>query len=204
VPNWCQLIPDYETNRLHIRLSYPGSAIFFADTRCTVGSVLGFTSDLNTEREVFQTLKTVGIGLDVLWRESLTDDSGNVVALQQFSITVPALAAGYTAATLRTKINQLVGDYLYTNHSIGPATSPFNAMIASLTVEANPTAPKSFFSTLAYTNVNLVRLRGRADLGTAGSLNTSTLPRGQLRVGLPATSSIYNDVFGGWTMFSPI
>jgi hypothetical protein len=30
-----------------------------------------------------------------------------VVALQQFSITVPALAAGYTAAALRTKINQL-------------------------------------------------------------------------------------------------
>ena len=160
--------------------------------------MLGFTSDLNTEREVFQELKTVGIGLDVLWRESLTDDSGNPVALQQFSITVPALAAGYTAAALRTKINQLVGDYLYTNYSIGPATSPFNAMIASLAVEANPTAPKSFFSTLAYTNANLVRLRGRADFSPAGSLNTSTLPRGQLRAGLPATCSIYNDVFGGW------
>eukprot|EP01046_Picozoa_sp_COSAG06_P074031 COSAG06_NODE_22436_length_723_cov_1.421474_1_plen_217_part_10 len=102
------------------------------------------------------------------------------------------------AATLRTKINQLVGDYLYTNYSIGPATSPFNAMISSLTVEANPTAPKSFFSMLAYTNANLVRLRGRADFSPAGSLNTSTLPRGQLRAGLPATCSIYNDVFGGW------
>ena len=199
VPNWCQLIPDFETNRLHLRLIYPGSAIFFSDARCTLGSVLGFTSDVNTEREVFQELKTVGIGLDVLWRESLTDDSGNPVALQQFSITVPALAVGYTAAALRTKINQLVGDYLYTNHSIGPATSPFNAMIASLTVEANPTAPKSFFSTLAYTNANLVRLRGRADFSSAGSLNTSTLPRGQLRAGLPATSSIYNNVFGGWS-----
>ena len=28
---------------------------------------------------------------------------------------------------------------------------------------------------------------------------TSTLPRGQLRAGLPATSSIYNNVFGGWS-----
>ena len=46
VPNWCTLIPDFETNRLHIRLNYVGSAIFFADARCTVGSVLGFTSDL--------------------------------------------------------------------------------------------------------------------------------------------------------------
>ena len=59
------MIPDFETNRLHIRLNYVGSAIFFSDARCTVGSVLGFTSDLNTEREVFQELKTVGIGLDV-------------------------------------------------------------------------------------------------------------------------------------------
>ena len=33
VPNWCTLIPDYETNRLHIRLNYIGSAIFFGDAK---------------------------------------------------------------------------------------------------------------------------------------------------------------------------
>ena len=47
VPNWCTLIPDYETNRLHIRLNYIGSAIFFGDARCTLGKVLGFTQDVN-------------------------------------------------------------------------------------------------------------------------------------------------------------
>ena len=66
IPNWCTLIPDYETNRLHIRLNYPGSAIFFSDPLCTLGSVLGFTSDLNTTSETLKMLETESIGLDIL------------------------------------------------------------------------------------------------------------------------------------------
>ena len=79
IPNWCTLIPDYETNRLHIRLNYPGSAIFFSDPLCTLGSVLGFTSDMNTTSETFKVLETESIGLDILWRYGLTDDSGNAL-----------------------------------------------------------------------------------------------------------------------------
>ena len=31
------------------------------------------------------------LGLDILWRSGLTDDSGNALSFSQFSITIPAL-----------------------------------------------------------------------------------------------------------------
>ena len=189
VPNWCTLIPDYETNRLHIRLNYVGSAIFFANDRCTLGKVLGFTQDVNTVNETLKLLEDNSVSLDVMWAEIQGDQ------YEQFPITIPALATGYTAATLVTKINQLVEDYLYQVEGIGPAQSPFNAMISSLTVTANPNAPGRFFSKITYTNASQLRLRGKAD----SSLSTSYLPRGQLRAGLKPTSSIENPLFGGVT-----
>ena len=189
VPNWCTLIPDYETNRLHIRLNYIGSAIFFGDARCTLGKVLGFTQDVNTVNETLKLLEDNSVSLDVLWAAQQGD------ALAQFAITIPALATGYTTASLIVKINQLVEDHLYQVEGIGPAQSPFNAMISSLTVTANPNAPGRFFSKIAYTNASLLRLRGQAN----SSLDTSSLPRGQLRAGLKPTSSIDNPEFGGVT-----
>ena len=46
IPNWCSLIPDYETNRLKMRLNYRHSAVYFSDERTTMGSMLGFSADI--------------------------------------------------------------------------------------------------------------------------------------------------------------
>ena len=191
VPNWCTLIPDYETNRLHIRLNYPGSAIFFSDPLCTLGSVLGFTSDLNTTSETLKMLETESIGLDILWRTGLTDDKGDALDYSQFSITIPALASGYTAASLVTKINELVHDHLYMNEGIFQ-TSPWDAMIASLEVTASGISAGEFHVKLTYTNANLVRIRGSME---TSEVDTSGLSRGQLRAGLSATSAMVNPEF---------
>eukprot|EP01044_Picomonas_judraskeda_P021257 COSAG03_NODE_4956_length_1379_cov_3.973438_2_plen_252_part_00 len=86
VPNWLSFIPDYATNRLHIKLNYEHSAILFSDVGCTMASTLGFTSDVVTTAERFLALETTAISVDIMWRLSAVDGGGKAVAYQQFSV----------------------------------------------------------------------------------------------------------------------
>ena len=181
VPNWLSFVPDYATNRLHIRLNYEHSSVLFSDSGCTMASTLGFSSDILTTAEIFMALSTTAISLDIMWRLGATDDSGNALAYQQFSVTLPAQPTrGYTATQIKNDLNTLVGDYLYTNHSIGPTQAPFNAMISSLIVKPGPDA-HTYKVKMTYTDQTKVMVRGDMHDTTT---DTTSLPRGQLRAGL--------------------
>eukprot|EP01050_Picozoa_sp_SAG11_P015584 SAG11_NODE_2036_length_3895_cov_6.213646_3_plen_370_part_00 len=193
--NWLSFIPDYATNRLHIKLNYEHSAILFSDAGCTMASTLGFTSDVVTTAERFLALATTAISVDIMWRLGATDDSGNPLAYKQFSVTLPAQPVrGYTAAQIKDDLNTLVEDYLYINHSVGPALSPFNAMVASLDVNPGP-SPGTYLVKMQYTDATKVMVRGDMHDETT---DTSSLPRGQLRAGLPNPSYVQMGSSTNW------
>jgi hypothetical protein len=175
VANWLSFVPDFATNRLHIRLNYEHSSILFSDSGCTMASTLGFSSDILTTAEEYIQLATTPISVDIMWRLKITD------AFQQFSVTLPANPTrGYTTAQIKDDLNTLVGDYLYTNHSVGPTLSPFNVMIASLIVRPGD-EPNTYKVKMTYTDQTLVMVRGSMYDTTT---DTTSLPRGQLRAGL--------------------
>ena len=165
-----------------------------------MASSLGFSTDILTTAEEYIALATTPISVDIMWRVSATDDSGNAVAFQQFSVTLPAKPTrGDTAAQIKDDLNTLVGDYLYTNHSVGPTLSPFNVMIASLNVKPGPEA-HTYKVKMTYTDQTKVMVRGDMYDRTT---DTTSLPRGQLRAGL-ANPSFAGGIMAGAAAFQRI
>jgi len=168
-----------------VHLNYNHSAILFGNTNSTLGSVLGFDYDIKTTDVVFDALTSTSVNLDILYRESESDEGGGEDEWGQVSITIPTIATPTTALLIST-INTLVADELAEEGSQYDGVSPYNAMIHSINVKP---VNGNISVKLTYTNGNLVRIKGHTTLDDTGA-DVSALDPGQLRSGLPTDSFI--------------
>ena len=172
IPNFLTFKPDFATNRLHIKLNYTHSGLLFSDLRCTIASTLGFSDDMLVTTERYVGLEATAITVDIMWRKATNQ------AWSQFAATLPAQPSrGYTATQIKNDLNTIVEDYLYQNHQVGPATSPWNAMISNIQVLPG-TQPHTYQIKTDYTNETLVKVRGDMYDNT----DTSSLPNGHRNV----------------------
>ena len=99
-PNFCELLPNFHSNRVELTLTNDGSEIDFADTATSLDDLLGFSSKCSRTAQAQVVLAFGGYVIPAAFCTG-TEESGAV--WNNVNVTVPA--GTYTATTLVTAIN---------------------------------------------------------------------------------------------------
>ena len=138
-PNFCELLPNFHSNRCELTLIYDGSEIDFADTATSLDDLLGFTSKCHRSEQAQVVIAFGGYTLPAAFCTTPYQGSGNL--WQNVDVVVPA--GTYTAATLCLATNtafvtavQARALAQYDSPQVASATAG-GPLIASISLEAS-------------------------------------------------------------------
>ena len=99
-PSFCELLPNFHSNRVELTLNYDGSMIDFEDTDTSLDDLLGFSSKCRRSEQAHVVIAFGGYTLPAAF---CTTPNGGTLGWQTVNVVVPA--GTYTAATLVTAVN---------------------------------------------------------------------------------------------------